>query len=116
MLPAALYVPDWRIELFKEETVSAVQIEFEPLASVEASDLFEDESVDWEFCVERATFQHKSPDACEFILHIGQDPADDDSYFRAKVEEMREFGCTEEFVAAYTAAKEAGAVRVLFWA
>lgn len=98
--------------------MSAVQIEMEPLASVEATELFEDENVDWQFCVDNATFHHKDDEVCEFILHIGQDPADDgpDSYFNLKVAEMREYGCTERFIAVYTAAREAGAVRVLFWA
>jgi hypothetical protein len=88
----------------------------EPTASIEASELFENDNINWQFCVERATFQHKDDDACEFILHIGQDPLFGDSYFNLKVAEMREYGCTDEFVAAYIAACDAGAVRVLFWA
>jgi hypothetical protein len=88
-------------------------------AEVEASDLFEGENVNWRYCLRHATFQHKDETACEFILHIGSDlmwDGDSPPYWQSTVEEMRQFGCSESFVGAYLAAKEIGAVRVLFYA
>jgi hypothetical protein len=96
-------------------------MELSTLAEIEATEMFEDESADWRYCVKEATFAHTSPDACEFIFHIG-DPLDrrleapGDSYADHRVEEMRAFGCSEEFVGAYLEALAEGAVRVLFWA
>lgn len=55
-----------------------------------------------------ATFTHR--DACEFVLHIGSD-----SHWQSQVDEMRVGGCTTDFVDAYLAAKNAGAVRVIFY-
>lgn len=86
------------------------------VAEVEASELFADESVNWRYCMREATFSHRK--ACEFVVHVG-DPlsADGDvAYCDSRVVEMREFGCTEEFVEAYLEAVEEGATRVLFWA
>lgn len=74
---------------------------------------FEYEGPDWTFCLGEATFIHK--EACEFILHIGQDESGSPAYWRGYVERMQAGGCTEAFVAAYLAAKDAGAIRVLFY-
>jgi hypothetical protein len=75
---------------------------------------FEDDDPNWEFCIKNATFIHK--EACEFILHIGQDEDGSPAYWHGYIEDMRKGGCTEDFIAAYLAAKDAGAAHVLFWA
>jgi hypothetical protein len=80
------------------------------LMEIEATDLFRDENVNWRYCKAHATFSHK--EACEFVLHIG----DEDEYMQSKIDEMLEFGCTIEFVRCYEKAAKMGATRVLFWA
>jgi len=75
---------------------------------------FEDDDPNWEFCLRNSTFVHK--EACEFILHIGQDVGESPAPWRSYVEVMRKGGCTEDFIEAYLEAKDAGACRVLFWA
>lgn len=69
----------------------------------------------WMYCNEHATFSHR--EACEFILHIGIDPNVEagDEHWRHVVDEMKTFGCTQEFIQAYLDAKDAGAMRVMFW-
>lgn len=86
------------------------------LVEVDATELFgsSDDNPNWRFCNERASFSHK--EACEFIVHVGENPDREGSYFQLKVAEMREFGCTEDFIEAYTVAKKLGAERVLFHA
>ena len=79
------------------------------MAEIEASDFFEDESVNWQYCMCHATFVHK--EACEFIIHSG-----DYEFVTSRCREMKEFGCTEDFIKAYKHAAEQGAIRVLFWA
>ena len=69
---------------------------------------FYEEEPNWRWCVAHATFIHR--DACEFVIHIGSE-----SYWRQRANEMRAGGCTDGFVAAYLAAKDAGAVRVIFY-
>jgi hypothetical protein len=69
-----------------------------------------DEDVNWRFLVQHAAFAHR--EACEFLLHVG---SAEDPYWKHVEHKMREHGCTEDFVAAYLAAKDAGATRVLFW-
>lgn len=86
---------------------------FEIMAEVDATGFFEDESVDWRWCVANATFVHK--DACEFIVHAGAGSGDTSMGERV-VASMRGFGCTEGFVAAYAESTKMGAVRVLFFA
>ncbi len=75
---------------------------------------FEEGSVDWNWCVENATFVHR--EACEFILHVGPtgDDAGDSPYWQYYVGTMRVAGCTDAFIDAYIAAKDLGAERVLF--
>lgn len=69
---------------------------------------FDEEDPNWHWCLAHATFTHR--DACEFVLHIGSD-----SYWQRQADEMRSGGCTAEFVDAYLTAKNAGAVRVIFY-
>jgi hypothetical protein len=87
----------------------SIQPDFTVTAEVEAIGLFEDENVNWRFCMEHATFTHK--DACEFIIHCG-----DSEFVTNVIEGMKVFGCTKEFIAAYKLAADSGAVRVLFYA
>lgn len=89
------------------------EVTMSQLAEIDASNFFEDESINWQWCTQFATFEHR--EACEFVVHIGN--ADDDlDYAKHKVEQMREFGCTADFIAAYREAVAGGAVRVLFYA
>ena len=83
-------------------------LHFEVMAEVEASEFFEDESVNWRYCKEQAAFSHRH--ACEFILHCGNDV-----FTKRTVEDMKAFGCTTNFIDAYIAAAAAGATRVLFY-
>ena len=86
------------------------------LFEIDATELFDDgegnSSVNWHYCVAHATFSHQA--ACEFILHIGTSEGED-AYWPHKLEEMRSYGCTKEFIAAYLKAKDMGATRVLFY-
>lgn len=70
----------------------------------------------WSYLNEHANFCHK--EACEFILHVGDDTVVDglNDYARNIINHMRENGCTENFIAAYELAARSGAIRVLFWA
>ena len=88
---------------------------FSVMAEVKASALFADESVNWRYCVDHATFVHRDEDACEFVLHIGGGPGSE-SYADEIIAEMKEYGCTPDFIDAYTEARDAGALRVLFHA
>lgn len=82
---------------------------FTVTAEVDATGMFEDESADWRYCKERATFSHAQ--ACEFILHCG-----DRDYAEGRLTEMKAAGCSNAFIDAYRFAAESGAVRVLFHA
>lgn len=84
-------------------------MELSQIAEIDATDLFEGENINWQYCMQHATFSHK--EACEFIIHIG-----DDEFIANCIQEMQEFGCTEDFIRAYREAKATGAWRVLFWA
>jgi hypothetical protein len=75
-----------------------------------------EESPDWTFCTAHATWRHRDSDACEFILHIGTDPDDENSAYRSTIAEMREAGCTERFVELYTSAKAGGADLLMIYA
>lgn len=83
------------------------------MLEVDASEFFEDESIDWQYCVKHATFRHKDDDVCEFVLHIGSDENGD--HYKIVVDQMTEFGCTPGFIEVYKAAAQEGAVRVLFY-
>jgi hypothetical protein len=86
---------------------------FSVLAELDASALFDGENINWKYCVERATFAHKDDDACEFILHIGGEPGSG-NHADDIIAEMKAYGCTPDFIEAYTEARDAGAFRVLF--
>jgi hypothetical protein len=81
-------------------------------AEVDAGILFDNEgqvSIDWHYCAEHATFTHKS--ACEFIIHCG-----DPNFVLNTVNDMKDFGCSKQFINSYKKAAKEGAIRVLFWA
>lgn len=73
---------------------------------------FDHQDPNWKWCSEHASFAHR--DACEYVLYIGAQSSDG-GYWKLEVEHMRQGGCTEDFIAAYLAAKNAGAVRVIFY-
>lgn len=87
--------------------------EVSTILEVDATELFEGESVDWLFCVRRATFVHRDADACEFILYIG-DP-EEGAYWEQYLAEMEAFGCTQVFRELYRHAKELGVRRLLLY-
>lgn len=76
---------------------------------------FEDSDVNWTWCKDNATFLHK--EACEFIIHIGEWDIQDSlpEFARGTIKDMKEAGCTADFIATYDKAARSGAVRVLFW-
>jgi hypothetical protein len=73
-----------------------------------------DEDPDWLYCKKRATFQHRDPDACEFIIHAGINMGDV-PYYKDILEEMKEAGCSKGFMHEYRKAAEEGAIRILFY-
>ncbi|OHD23793.1 MAG: hypothetical protein A2Y38_17030 [Spirochaetes bacterium GWB1_59_5] len=87
------------------------------MVEIEAGEFFNDEDpaqANWKFCKEHATFSHR--EACEFILHIGpKHISAGKPYWESFVEDMREYGCTEDFITAYLLAKDLGAMRVMFY-
>jgi hypothetical protein len=87
---------------------------FHVIAEVEASDLFEDDNINWQYCMEYATFAHK--DACEFLLHcpIGEYAARA-RFIESTVSHMRKHGCTEEFIKTYNEACATGAYKLLLY-
>lgn len=93
-----------------------LSIEVSPLAEIYADELFghNDDNPNFLYCLEHATYHHT--EACEYILHIGVlDSTEDPPYWEGVVQEMVTYGCTQEFIDAYVAAKDARAVRVLFY-
>lgn len=68
-----------------------------------------DDDPDWLWCVKNANFVHRDRDACEFIIHAGDD------YYDLAAENMHKGGCSDGFVTVYINAKKMGATRVLFW-
>lgn len=80
------------------------------LVEIEADELFEDENVNWKYCMNHATFTHK--EACEFIFSI----AEEDEYFELDVTNMKEQGCTSAFINSLKQARSHGAKYVLFYA
>ena len=93
---------------------SGTRISIELLGSIEATDLFGDENINWQWCVAHATFTHR--DACEFVVYVGPSIGEADSAYRSTLASMREHGCTEAFVSAYTQAAKIGALYVMFHA
>lgn len=88
-------------------------MKLESIAQIEWD--FGEENADWQWCIKNATFSHR--DACEFMLYIGEAVDHDGGipYWKMFSDEMRTGGCTEEFIAAYLEAKDAGATFALFW-
>lgn len=69
----------------------------------------------WTFLRDHANFSHR--EACEFILHIGDDrlhPSRLPEYARRTIQQMKDHGCSDAFIEAYTSAAKTGATRVLF--
>jgi hypothetical protein len=86
---------------------------FTVMAEIDASDLFADQNINWEYCNDHSSFIHRDEDACEYILHVGSD--EDGDVVKDTVGEMTEYGCTPAFIEAYRELARAGAVRVLFY-
>jgi len=86
-------------------------MEMKQLAEVEWD--FAEDDTNWKWCKENATFVHR--EWCEFILHIGEPIDTGIPYWQFLVTEMREGGCTEDFITKYIECKDAGAWHVLLW-
>lgn len=74
---------------------------------------FEEGDADHEFCKKNASFTHV--EACEFVLHIGQDTHEEDSHFNVMLRKMKEEKCSEDFIEQYRQAGELGAIRAIFY-
>lgn len=68
------------------------------------------ESRNWHYCDQKLEFQHKA--ACEFLFYV----ADTWEEREEEADEMRAFGCSEEFIKAIDDATKAGAEMILFHA
>lgn len=76
---------------------------------IEAAELFENENVNWDYCVSQASLL--ANDACEFMMYVSEPDVLDEC-----VENMILFGCTDSFVKAYKYAASVGANYILFYA
>jgi len=85
---------------------------FKVMAEIEASEFFQDEGINWEYCKEFAIFSHR--DACEFIFPCSSSVGND-SIGIARSEKMKAYGCTTPFIDAYLQASAMGANWVLFY-
>lgn len=95
------------------------KMEISKLAEVDSTDLFGEFKTghiyknnynnNHNYCYEFSIFSTKYDD--DFILHIGEDS----KYYEETLERMKVYGCSEDFIEAYKQAKEAGAIRVLFY-
>ncbi len=82
------------------------------MLDVDATDLFANESPDWRYCVENASFSHR--EACEFIIHIGMD---DDETFEERLREMHAYDeCSEDFLELMRIARQQKAVWLMLHA
>lgn len=81
------------------------------VAEVDATELFGDENINWQYCCDYVPFQVK--DACEFLLSTHLDEIE---YFEQTKNAMRLYGCTSAFITAYHDARQLGAAKVLFYA
>jgi len=75
---------------------------------IDVSDLFEDESADYQFCLERAAFSHS--EACEFLVHV---PSDEDALEELLREMIAYDNCSENLVDLVRAAWECRAAWIL---
>ena len=78
-------------------------------AHIDATELFSGDNVNWRYCNTHAPFTHRG--ACEFFLECYEP-----DYVSNRIEDMRKFGCTPEFIEAYQQAHLLGAMHVLFYA
>jgi hypothetical protein len=92
-------------------------IQYNIIANIYAFDLFQYEfelcdsdNINWKYCVNNATFSHR--EACEFILYLYPGSVSD---FETFTKELKEFGCTSDFIEAVIEARGAGAVYALFY-
>ena len=87
-------------------------------AEYEANELFDspDEinqpNINWLYCKQQASFVHKDKDACEFILTLFLEETE---YFSDMINDMRKFGCTEDFIKVVIQARDFGASRLLLY-
>lgn len=98
------------------ETPSGKKLPVDPLLllDVDASELFEDESRDWQYCVKHAPWQRPDQAVCEFIIYIGWE--DGDQYSDDLCHRMKEFGCSVELLALIELAREKRAVWLMLHA
>lgn len=82
------------------------------LVEFDAADLFADESPDWQYCVARATFQHRDEDACEFMLHLSSEQ----DVFDGLLADLEGRGGSQELRALLIEARFFGADSILLYA
>jgi hypothetical protein len=78
---------------------------------IDASDLFENDSLDWQYCIEHAAFSHR--EACEFLLHV---PSDEEALEELLREMIAYDDCSEDLVDLVRAAWECRAAWLLLHA
>ena len=82
------------------------------ILDVDATDLFANESPDWNYCVEQAPFSHI--EACEFMLYIGYE---DDETFEERLREMHAYdGVSDNLIELMKIARQKKAVWLMLHA
>jgi arylamine N-acetyltransferase len=88
------------------ETPSERRLPVEPLLllDVDATELFDGESRDWQYCVEHAPWQRPDEAVCEFMLYTWRDDAG--QYFTENIRAMTKYGCSKDLIALVRLARE----------
>lgn len=97
------------------DSMRHVNPEFKRVLMMEynVGELFDNDSPNWKYCVEHASFAHKDEDACEFMLYL---EPDDETVFEMKFQEMNKAGCSAQFMNVVNEARKTGAVWLLLYA
>ena len=67
-----------------------------------AEEIFEDESIDWKYCRDNATYVHSDPGACEFIFYLSKDNFEP---FRFLLKKMKDHDCSQELMKVFKEAR-----------
>jgi hypothetical protein len=89
------------------------------MLEVDASELLVDGSNDVWFCKTESDIKDSDPWAGEFIFEVGNSPdeaqLDLTPVWIGTLKSMQNFGCSEEFIAAYQQAVDLGVSRILYY-
>lgn len=80
------------------------------VATYDATDLFKDDSPDWKWCVDHASFSHNS--ACEFMVYCGGSTLD----FKCMLGQMEEQGASQKLISHIKHARDIGAKWAMLYA